>query len=275
MPSSEPILLSICAIFLIVTACQEETPYGGFTLNQATASEDSGSQTITINLGSTTTASTVLTYRVGGNAALDGDYRLTTVSNYYSDALTLTVPPGQSIATITFDVIDDSQVEQDDEVIYFEITSISDAAIAENFRQRSFVFQITDNDHATGPDLQVDLAWDLGDGVRINASNFDMDLASDITLDANGTVADYQAVDGKASTNETGFESLVIDSTLPDQKYYVIIHYLSGDNTAVLTLQLNSDQVQRSASGRVSSASLGRMLYLGPITKNGNSFTFQ
>ncbi|MGC3943448.1 MAG: hypothetical protein QM762_02750 [Chryseolinea sp.] len=267
--------ITICTLCLIAFACQEETEYGGFTTNNSSATEDSGSQTIIINLGATATASTTITYRVGGNAALDGDYHLTTATSYYSEALTIAVPAGESVATITFDIIDDSQIEQDDEVIYFEITSISDASIAENFRQSSFVFQIIDNDQSSDNDLQIDLAWNLGDGVRINNSNFDMYLATSITADADGTVTEFQAVDGKASTNSTGFESVTIDSTLPDQKYYVIIDYLSGDNTAALSLQFNSTQVRRSASGRVSSASLGRLLYLGPITKTGSNFTFQ
>ncbi|MEJ1239447.1 hypothetical protein WBG78_15025 [Chryseolinea sp. T2] len=268
-------VLAICSLLLAVAACQEETTYGGFTTTSSSALEGSGSQTITIDLGATATTSTLITYRVGGNAAMDGDYHLTTATSYYSDAPTVTVPPGESTATITFDIIDDQQIEQEDEVIYFEITAISDASIAGNFRQGSFVFQILDNDEPKGSDLQIDLAWNLGDGVRINASNFNLYLATGVTVDASGSVTEFQAVDGKTSANETGFESVVIDNNLPDQKYYVIIDYISGDDPATLTLQFNSDQVKKSASGRVSSASIGKLLYLGPITKSGSNFSFQ
>lgn len=267
-----PLIVALCAVCWMGFSCREEANFGGFKTSRSSASEDGGTQSITIDLGITTTKSTVITYRVGGNAALDGDYRLTTLTNYFSAVLTVTVPAGESQAIITFEIIDDVQIESEDEFIFFDITSISDATIAGNIRQTSCVFQILDNDNALSPDLQVDLTWNLGDGVRINASNFDMYLATSIIRDTSGVVTEFQAVDGKASTNVTGFESLTIDTVLPDQQYYVIIKYISGDNPAILTVQLNSNQVSRIASGRVTSASLGRLLYLGPIIKNGNSF---
>ena len=121
---------------LFSLACEEDPDYGGFVNNAGRGTESSGSQAVTINLGATASASTVITYRVGGTAALDGDYHLTSVSRYFSSALTITVPAGESAAVINFDIIDDNQVEPVDEIIYFEITSISDATIAETFRQR-------------------------------------------------------------------------------------------------------------------------------------------
>ena len=267
--------MAICILALVVVACQEETEYGGFVGTTGGGTESSGKQSITINLGATTTVPTTITYRVGGNAALGGDYDLSSLTSYYSDAsaLTISVPAGKSSASIDFEIIDDHQVESD-EVIYFEITSISDEAIASNFKQASYVYQIEDNDEPPSDGLQVDLSWNLGDGVRVNGSNFDLYLASDITVDTDQSVTAYQAVDGVSSANESGFETIVINNELPDHQYYVIIDYVSGDNTADVELQLSNTQTHRIASGRVTSASIGHKLYLGPITKSGTTYQF-
>lgn len=260
---------------LLALSCEEEPEYGGFVENNARTSEGGGSQSMLIDLGATTTTSTVITFQVGGNAALDGDYYITSITNYYSNALTVTVPAGESTAEITFDVIDDEQVEPANELIYFEITSISDAAIAENFKRTSFVYEIEDNDEAPVSGLQIDLAWDLGDGVRVNNSNFDLYLANNITTDTDGVVKDFQPVTGEESVNESGFETIMIDNALPDQQYYVVIKYSSGENPATLTLQLSSGQIHRGATGRVTAAAIGTYLYYGPITKTGTAFTFR
>ena len=178
------------------------------------------------------------------------------------------------MATIKFAIVDDHQVESTDEIIYFEITSISDATIAENFRQTSYVFQIEVNDVAPNAGLQVDLAWNLGDGVRINRSNFDLRLADDVTVGAEGAVTEYHEIAGEQSINETGFETITIADDLPDKRYYVIINYMSGEDPASLSLQLSSGNSRRGATGHVSAAWVGRSLFYGPITKSGTSFTF-
>jgi len=267
--------LAICALALMAIACQEEPEYGGFVETTGTGSEGSGKQSVTINLGAATTLSTTITYRVGGNAALDGDYHLTSLTSYYTDAaLTITVPAGKSVATIDFEIIDDIQVESN-EVIYFEITSISDESIASNFKQASYVFQIEDNDEPASDGLQIDLSWNLGDGIRINNSNFNLYLANAITVDTDGSVTAYEAVDGVVSANDTGFETIVISKDLPDHQYFVIIDYVSGNDTAEVQVELSNTQTHRVASGRVSSASIGHKLYLGPITKTGSTFEFR
>lgn len=267
-------MLAICAAALMAS-CSDETEYGGFEETSGTATESSGQHAITIDLGMTTSASTTISYRVGGSAALDADYRLTSSMNYYSDALSVTVPAGESTATIDFEIIDDEQVERFDEVVYFEITAISDASIADNFRETTYVFEIEDDDDAPENALQVDLAWNLGDGVRINASDFDLYLADTIEVDGEGLVTRYHVVDQIQSTRREGFESITIPHALPDRPYYIVIEYVSGENTAELLLQFNATNVQRSAMGWVSSESLGRALYYGPVTKSGSSYVFR
>lgn len=268
--------LTLMTVFVLVmiSACTEEPEYGGFVGNSSSGSEDSGNQSITIDLGITTTAATTISYRVGGSAALDGDYRITSLTSYNSDALNVTVPAGQSTATISFEILDDNQVEYP-EVIYFEITAISDASIAENFRQAFYGFEITDNDEPQGSGMQVDLSWYLGNGVRISAADFDLYLADAVTIDSAGVVSDYHLVEGVESVHASGFETIVIPDEMPDQQYYIIIKYVAGSSEARLTLDFNSTQLQRRAAGRVLPASVGTTLYYGPLTKSGTYYSFR
>jgi len=237
--------------------------------------EASGSQSVTINLGAATSASTTITYRVAGSAALDGDYRITSITSYNSEALTITVPAGESTASINFEIIDDEQIERNNEVIYFESAAISDAYISEHFRQASYSFEIEDNDVAPEATMQIDLAWNLGDGMRINGNNFDLFLADSVTLNTDGTISDYQPIEGLESVNETGFETIRLNDGIADMPYYVIIKFVSGTDPAELSLQFNSNTVHRTASGRVSSAFAGRAVYYGPFTKSGSSYAFR
>lgn len=262
-------------VFFLAFACEEEVDYGGFSETSGSGTESSGPQSIIIDLGSVSSGPTTITYQVGGNAAMDGDYRITSITSFNSDALTITVPAGQSTATIAFEIIDDEQVEPSNEVIYFEVTAISDAAIAQHFRQTSYVFEIVDNDDPPASGLQIDLAWNLGDGVRINASNFDLYLADSITTGSNGEITSYHEIEGHGSAHESGFETILLGDDLPDKQYYAIIGYLSGDNTAEITLQFSSGSSHGTARGRVSAASVGRSLYYGPITKTGQTFEFR
>lgn len=258
----------------LFSACTEEAEYGGFVGNSSSGSEISGSQSITIDLGATTTAATTISYRVGGTAALDGDYRITSLTSYNSEALSITVPAGQSQAAINFEILDDIQVEHP-EVIFFEITSISDVSIAQNFRQASYRFEITDDDEAPGSGMQVDLSWYLGNSVRINTADFDLYLADSITIGSDGGVTDYSLVEGVESAHLSGFETVFIQDDMPDQQYYIIIKYVAGTSAAELTLDFNSTYLKREAAGRVSSASVGRTLYYGPITKRGTDYSFR
>ena len=263
------------SIFLLLLACEEDIKYGGILGTSGNGTESSGAHSITIDLGAPSSAPTTITYRVGGDAALDGDYRITSITAYNSDALTITIPAGQSTATIGFEIIDDKQIETSNEVIYFEITAISDATIASNFKQASYVFEIIDDDEPPDSGLQIDLAWDLGDGVRINASNFDLYVADSVAVNSDGELVFFRAIDGYTSAEASGFETVVLSEDLPNKQYYAIINYTSGNNTAELTLEFTTKTSHGSARGRVSSASVGRSLYYGPITKSGSAFTFR
>ncbi len=75
------------------------------------------------------------------------------------------------------------------ELIYFQLTGISDTDIAAEANNVTYTFEIIDNDVPPTNALQVDLSWSLGDGVSINETNFDLLLANNITLDEDDNVA--------------------------------------------------------------------------------------
>lgn len=273
---SHPSVVAAATILaaLLVSSCgEEELETAGFTTNRGSANESAGSQSITIELGGTTTTSTTISYSVGGNARLDGDYRLTSRTGYFTTGLAITVPAGVSQATLDFDLIDDDQIERENELIYFAITSVSDQSLAKNITHTTLVFEITDDDTSPDDALQIDLSWDLGDGVRINGANFDLYLANDIALD-NGVVTGFTAVNDVSSANDSGFETVLVSNDFPDGQYYAIIDFLSGESAAELWLNFNSENISRVANGQVAATSVGKKLYFGPITKTGSNYAF-
>ncbi len=62
-------------------------------------------------------------------------------------------------------------------------------------------------------------------------------------------------------------------SSLPDDDYYVIIRYTSGASDASLTLVMSHDNVYSRARGVVTSDYSGKMVYYGPVRKNGSAFS--
>ncbi|MEO8472192.1 MAG: hypothetical protein ABI477_08360 [Chryseolinea sp.] len=271
--SAIALIIFACAL---AVGCQEEKIVSGFAITSATGNEGDGAQTITIDLGKMTTATTTLTFEVGGDAALDGDYRVAEISQYAVEApYTLTIPEGNSTATIHFDLIDDNQIETRNEVIYFHIKDISDEGITKRLTRTVFAYEIVDNDSSPASGMQVDLSWTLGDNIRINAANFDMYLATSLSLTSDGEINTFESVEQFQSTNETGFETFVVGDTIQDRQYYIVMKYVSGTYDANVSLHLSQGSNYGSASGRVEASYVGKYVYYGPLNKAGNRFSFQ
>lgn len=265
-------------------ACDDdETQNVGFTTASGSGEESDSVYTVTIDLGRTVSVTTTVNFAIGGQALLDGDYSFYTKSSepggisttppVESSSLSLTINPGSSTATISFKLIDDTLVEPSREFIYFQLTGISDSDIAAEANNVTYAFEIIDNDVPPTNALQVDLSWNLGDGVSIDQANFDLLLASNITLDEDDNVSSAELVDGVSSIHDTGTETYQLLSSLPDDEYYIIIRYTSGTSDADLSLIMSHDKVYSRAHGTVSSDYSGKLLYYGPIRKNGSSFS--
>ncbi len=272
------ITFSILVLLLVSAACEEETETTGFLVTSGTASEAAGTQTITINLGKTVTSSVTITYIVGGTASVDADYKILSNTNYYTDtnsSFTLTVPEGNSTATLTFELIDDIQVEPVDESIFFQITGISDTDLAGAIQNTQYFFAVEDNDMPPATGLQVDLSWYLEDGISVNNANFDLYLARDVQVNEDGDITAMELLDGVRSANTKGFETFVMEETLSDDEYYIIIRFVKGTMDANVFLHMCQGNDYGVASGWVTTDYVGKDIYYGPVTKTGNNFVFR
>lgn len=259
---------------LLVTACEDLEDNVGFESSSGFGQEQDGTQQILINLGKTATSSIIINYIVGGSASLDGDYKILSNTNYSLSTMALVVKEGESTGVFSFALIDDLLPEPGKEVIYVEITNISDPELNSTLQHKQFTFEIQDNDSPPADGLQADLTWSVGEGISINAVNFDLYVARHVQI-TNNEVTDFELVDQLSSTNPSGFESIFLNKETDDEKYYLIIRFVEGTMNAEVYLQLSQGNSYGFASGRVASSSLGNDLYYGPITKNGNTFTFR
>lgn len=258
-----------------ITACDDTNDRYGFTEPAGVANEGDGVKTITIDLGRTVPSGTSIYYMVGGSASLNGDYEISTPSSLTSSSFVVQVKTGESTATIPIELIDDIQIEQGRESIYFFITGSSDSDLNGSLKNVQYILEIEDNDSAPTAGLQVDLSWNTGDGVSINTANFDLHLARNVQLDNNNQLADFQLVDRIRSTNSSGFESFILPEDLTDEVYYIIINFVEGSTSAELFLHLSQGSEFGTASGRVNTSYVGKNVYYGPITKDGNTFSFR
>ena len=86
--------------------------------------------------------------------------------------MALVVKEGESAGVFSFELIDDIVPEPRKEVIYVEITNISDPELNASLQHKQFTFEIQDNDSPPADGLQVDLTWTVGEGISINAVKF-------------------------------------------------------------------------------------------------------
>ncbi len=258
----------------LALACEEDELAVGFDTTARIGQEDDGIQEVTINLGKKISSSVTINFIVGGTASLDGDYKVLSNSNYSLTEMPLVVKEGESEGLLRFQLIDDSQPEDKNEFIFFEIRGISDSELNASLRHTQFTFEIEDNDTPRTDALQVDLTWSLGEGISIDAVNFDLYLARGVVI-SNEEITNYELVEGLSSTNKKGFESLVIDSKTADETYYIFIRFVEGTMNADVYLHLSQGTSHGFAYGRVTTNDTGKDVYYGPIIKSGNRFSFR
>jgi Calx-beta domain len=258
----------------LALACEEDESVVGFDTTARIGQEGDGIQEVSINLGKKVTSSVTINFIVGGSASLDGDYKVLSNTNYSLTAMSLVVKEGESEGLLRFQLIDDSQYEDKNEFILFEITGISDSELNASLRHTQFTFEIKDNDTPRIDALQVDLSWTVGEGISIDAVNFDLYLAREVVI-SNEEITNYELVEGFSSTNKKGFESLVIDSQTADETYYVFIRFVEGTMNADVYLHLSQGTNHGFAYGKVTTNYIGKDVYYGPITKSGDRFSFR
>jgi hypothetical protein len=270
-----PLLLLSIGLFLV--SCEEDDHRTGFTTVSGIISETDGIQTITIDIGQKATSDFVINYQVGGSASLDGDYKILTPTNLSMtlSPFTVQVNKGESKTTLSIQPIDDTHVESGDETVYIFITGSSNNHLNSSIRNVQYSLKITDNDLAPTNGLQVDLSWNLGDGVSIMVANFDLYLARNVKFNNSGQLTSFDVVEEPQSKELLGFENFVINDEISDETYYVIIRFVEGSLDADVFLEMSQGSQHGSASGHVSTNYVGRDVYYGPISKSGNNFSFR
>ncbi|HMG91145.1 MAG TPA: hypothetical protein VK589_13860 [Chryseolinea sp.] len=266
-----PYFLSL-SIFLV--ACEDTEDRFGFSTPSDMAKEGDGIKSITIDLGRSVTSGTTISYLVSGSVFLGGDYEIRNPGSVSSSTFVAQVKSGESKATLSIELIDDDHVEQENESIYFQITGSSDTDLNESLKNNQYVLEIEDNDTAPTNGLQVDLSWKTGEGKSISTANFDLYLAKNVELATNGQLLEFELFDNPKSTNTTGFESIVLPQDITDEVYYVIINFVEGTSPADVFLHMSQGSQHGTASGHVNTDYIGKSVYYGPISKNGNTFSF-
>ena len=263
----------VLSIFL--AACEEKEESYGFVAPSGKANEGDGVVDITLDLGRTVTSGTTISYIVGGSAFLNGDYEIHNPGSINSSTFLVQVKSGQSTATLSIELIDDNQIEEKNESIYFQITGSSDSDLNQALKNNQYILEVEDNDTPPTDGLQVDLSWNTGEGTSINTANFDLYLAKNVQLANNGQLVEFELIDSPKSTNTTGFETIVLGQDITDEVYYVIISFVDGTSGADVYLHMSQGTRYGTASGHVNTNYIGKSVYYGPISKNGNTFTFR
>lgn len=253
---------------LVLVSCDdnESTKPAGFDVAASSGEENAGTQTATLSLGKAATSDVVLTFNVKGTAALGGDYTLLTPSP-------ITIKAGATTASIDFKLIDDAIIESADKKITFSIASITGYALDASSDRNSYTYTITDNDAIPASGMQVDLSWNLGEGVDIDSANLDLYLVYNVVVSGN-EVQSMDVNEDIYSENESGFESFVIDPGLKDTEYYVVAVYKRGAVAVPFTLGFSHSATgSNNSDGTFTASEMGTALFYGPIQKSGDTFS--
>jgi hypothetical protein len=267
-------LLILIAGLAALQSCKDDAETG-FRAASGTGAEDAGNQSVVIDLGHAVAAETVVSLFVGGDASLDGDYTASSSRNTYNssaETLDLVVKKGESSATLNFTLIDDTQIEPGKEVIYFQVASI--AGSESSLDHGTYMYEVTDNDNIPASGLQVDLAWNIGEGVSINRVNFDLYLARNVVV-SGGQVTQSELSDTIKSANTKGFENFILAPDLPNDSYYLVFRYAQGTSDVELFITFSQGTNIQPLHGFFSEAYAGKDIYYGPIVKNNSRYDYR
>jgi hypothetical protein len=282
-------LLKYLVLLILLVACEEEhTVVQGFETSEMTVAETSGLQNIVIDLGDGLSTTTNFTITVSGTAGMEADFIISNIQNSIdlgngltkvsgletnvstSAQIQFVVIAGQKSLTVPIKIIDDGQIEPGLETIKLNITSISETGV--DLINTSTTVFIGDADVPPPGKVQIDLSWEVQPGGSINTSNFDLYLARKVST--GNSINNYELISGFSAIQTTGFETLTLDNSLPNEKYYVLIKYLSGSSLVRIKLVISQDNSSKSASGQVGTNQVGSTLFFGPISKSSSGFAY-
>lgn len=265
-------IVVFAAMSLVSVSCSDDEDAGTqkatvrFSTSASSVNEEDGTIEVQISASQASSSDVEVSFEVSGSAYLNGDYTLETTSPVILKA-------GEQTATIVLNLLDESIIESTDDEIKISLTSIgANALLSETSGELERTVTISDNDEVNEGELQVDLTWDLGEGVDINGVNFDLYLATNVVIEDNTvTEADLYT----ASEGSSGFETLWITQDDEDTEYYIVVNYTEGNVDAGFTINLNGgdSHSDEGISDIFDADDVGRAIFYGPLTKSGYSIS--
>lgn len=261
------ILIAVFGLMMTFSACNKSKDPGPaivkFTLKQDTYNEDEGTANIEVSISRKLSKDVVVDYTWSGSSTTywNGDFSA-------DPSGTVTIAAGQTFANIQVDIIDDTQIDENDEIT-LTLTSVTNAKLSSTSADVNFDLTIQNNDNLFANTLQADLTWDTGVGQDINNVDLDLNLQQDVVFD--GSNINNPGTTYLFSQNSTGFESLLVIASDPDQEYWFEIPYFDGSGAVDFTLTLNGFGWTNGTITRTLNAA-GDVYFVGPFIKNGNTF---
>lgn len=263
------VLMAAFGLMLSFSECNKSKDPGPstvrFTLSQDTYNEDEGTAEIEVTLSGKQGKEVTIDFTWSGTATsyLNGDFSVASSS--------ITIAPGQTIGHLVVDIIDDAQIDEDDELTFTLSGTTSNAKLGSS-ADVNFDLTIENNDVLPSNKLQADLTWDTGTGEDIDNVDLDLNLQQNVVL--TGGVVTNPGTTYNASQNNSGFETLLVNSGDPDQEYWFAIPYFQGTGAVDFTLTLNGfGWLNGQGQGSFASGDAGTgLFFIGPFVKNGNDF---
>lgn len=233
-----------------------------FENSSSQVQEDGNYKVINVVMSHAMGTDVEVAFEVSGNAALNGHYTLVTPSPIIIEA-------GSTSGEVVFEPNDNSVIEFENATFSAELISASGAGLAESATLTHEV-EIVDNDVVPQNDLQIDLLWELQGEQDIDQADLDLLLVSDL-VEENNTVVDFTVVD--VSESDSGFETVLLEESDPDNEYYIVVLYIDGSQQANYRMHVsNSAWGTELIEDTFAANEVGSGRIYGPIPKEGSNY---
>lgn len=253
-------------LFLLFGCSDDESEAPAIVTFESSSSqvqEDGSYKVVEVVLNQASSNDVEIHFETIGIAAINGHYTLVTPSPIIIEA-------GSTMGEIVFETIDNPVLEVDNATFTIELSSASGARLGEATSLTHEV-EIVDNNEVPANDLQLDLLWSLREEQDINQADLDLLLISEL-VEEDGTVVDFTVVD--ASGEESGFESVLLQESHPDDDYYMVVFYADGSEPVDFRIHASNSEwgTQLIIEDSFDANELGGGRIYGPIPKEGSTY---
>lgn len=260
-------ILWILLPFYLLLGCSDDEseapPVVTFESSSSQVEEDGSYKVAEVVLSEAAGNNVEVHFQTVGIATINGHYKLVTPSP-------VTIEAGSERGEIVFETIDNPVLEVDNATFTIELSSASGAQLGEATSLTHEV-EIIDNNVVPANDLQLDLLWNIPGEEDIDQADLDLLLITDL-VEEDGAVVDFTVVE--ASGEESGFESVLLQESHPDDDYYVVVFYAAGSQGVNFRIHASN---MAWGTGKMTDDSFdaseveGGRIY-GPIPKEGSTY---